>query len=103
MSEAPTTIYVQWSDDGQHIRKWSHEPFDGGTAFVPADTNTDLRAEVEALKDPNVVHVNMLRGGIAQPSIAQIIHIYGEDAILAALTQTKDTTDTPLSSITGDE
>lgn len=62
-------------------------------SVAAADTITALRAEVEALKDPNVVHVNMLRGGIAQPSIAQIIHIYGEDAILAALTQTKDTTD----------
>lgn len=57
------------------------------------DTITALRAEVEALKDPNVVHVNMLRGGIAKPSIAQIIHIYGEDTIRTALTQTKDTTD----------
>lgn len=56
MSDTPTAIYVQWSDDGQHIRKWSHEPFDGGIAFVAA-----------------------------------------------ALTQTKDTTDTPISSITGDE
>jgi len=23
-------IYVRWSDDGQHIRKWSRDPFDGG-------------------------------------------------------------------------
>lgn len=23
-------IYMQWSDDGQHIRKWSREHFDGG-------------------------------------------------------------------------
>lgn len=42
----------------------------------------------EALADPNVVHVNMLRGGIAKPSIAQIIHIYGEDAIRTALSAT---------------
>lgn len=26
------TIYVQWSDDGQHIRKWSREPFEGSAA-----------------------------------------------------------------------
>lgn len=39
----------------------------------------------DALEDPNAVHVNMLRGSIAKPSIAQIIHIYGKDAILAAL------------------
>ncbi|QVJ07683.1 hypothetical protein L7H23_01330 [Sphingopyxis sp. BSN-002] len=42
----------------------------------------------KALADPNAVHVNMLRGGIARPSLAQIIHIYGEDAIRAALTPT---------------
>jgi hypothetical protein len=23
-------IYVRWSDDGQHIRKWDTKPFDGG-------------------------------------------------------------------------
>jgi hypothetical protein len=39
-----------------------------------------------ALSDPNVVHMNMLRGTIARPSLAQIVHIYGEDAIRAALT-----------------
>lgn len=50
MSENPTAIYVQWSDDGQHIRKWSHETFDGGTAFVSADELTALRAEVEQLR-----------------------------------------------------
>lgn len=38
-----------------------------------------------ALSDPNVVHVNMLRGTIARPTPAQIIHIYGTDAIRAAL------------------
>jgi hypothetical protein len=39
----------------------------------------------EAIRDPNAVHVNMLRGSIARPSVAQIIHIYGEDAFRAAL------------------
>ena len=29
----PDRIYMQWSDDGQHIRKWSREPFDGGGAY----------------------------------------------------------------------
>lgn len=50
MSDTPTAIYVQWSDDGQHIRKWSHEPFEGSAAFVPADTITALRAEVARLR-----------------------------------------------------
>lgn len=28
------------------------------------------------LADPNVVHINLLRGGIAKPSRAQILHVY---------------------------
>lgn len=32
----------------------------------------------QALLDPNVVHLNMLRGGIAKPSWDQIRHIYPE-------------------------
>jgi hypothetical protein len=28
------TIYIQFSDCGEHIRKWSREPFDGGAAYV---------------------------------------------------------------------
>lgn len=28
------TIYVQWSDDGQHIRKYSRNPFDGAETFI---------------------------------------------------------------------
>lgn len=50
------------------------------------NTRTNTNAElVEALRDPNAVHVNMLRGGIAKPSLAQIIHIYGRDAVAEAL------------------
>lgn len=33
MSE-PDSIYVQFSEDGAHIRKWSTEPFEGGVQFV---------------------------------------------------------------------
>ena len=33
------------------------------------------------LMDPNVVHANMLRGTIAKPSLKQIIHLYGVDAL----------------------
>lgn len=29
-------IYIQYSDDGRHIRKWSFEPFDAGTRYIPA-------------------------------------------------------------------
>lgn len=37
------------------------------------------------LSDPVAVHLNMLRGTIAKPSIENIIHIYGEDVLRAAL------------------
>jgi len=45
----------------------------------------DLRREIDMLSDPNVVHLNMLRGTIAKPSVDQIIHLYGVDALVAAL------------------
>ena len=38
-----------------------------------------------ALQDPVAVHANMLRGTIAKPSIEQIIHLYGVDALCKAL------------------
>ncbi|MDP2047541.1 MAG: hypothetical protein Q8K33_01425 [Cypionkella sp.] len=38
---------------------------------------------VASLLDPNAVHLNMLRGTIAMPSVSQIKHIYG-DAITPA-------------------
>lgn len=37
------------------------------------------------LTDPVVVHTNMLRGTIAKPTLDQIIHIYGIDALCKAL------------------
>jgi hypothetical protein len=35
--------------------------------------------------DPTVVHMNMLRGTIAKPTVEQIIHLYGVDALVKAL------------------
>lgn len=32
--KVPTLIYVQWSNNGQNIRKWSHAPFEGGQMFA---------------------------------------------------------------------
>lgn len=29
-------IFVQFSDDGQFIRKWSFEPFEAGARYIPA-------------------------------------------------------------------
>ena len=40
------------------------------------DNEKSLR---ERLADPNAVHINMLRGVIAKPTIAQIRHLYGEE------------------------
>ena len=36
----PDVIYIQFAESasahgGEHIRKWSREPFDGGEAFTP--------------------------------------------------------------------
>jgi hypothetical protein len=43
-------------------------------------------AELEAIiADPVAVHANMLRGMIAKPSVANIIHLYG-DELRATLT-----------------
>lgn len=37
------------------------------------------------LSDPDAVHLNLLRGTLARPSVAQIIHLYGAEALRAAL------------------
>lgn len=50
---------------------------------------TDAEAELAqikaALADPNAVHVNLLAGHIARPSVEQIIHIYRPEMLTAAL------------------
>ncbi len=38
-----------------------------------------------SLADPVAVHVNMLRGTIAKPTVEQIVHLYGVDALCKAL------------------
>lgn len=52
------------------------------TCADAVDEITRLRA---ALSDPVAVHINMLRGVIAKPTLAQIVHLYGEDALRAAI------------------
>lgn len=44
-----------------------------------------LRGDLSKLEDANAVHVNMLRGTIAKPSLDAIIHIYGATQLRAAL------------------
>ena len=41
--------------------------------------------ELALLSDPNAVHANMVRGTIANPSIRQILHIYGESEIMKVI------------------
>lgn len=97
MSDTPTAIYVQWSDDGQHIRKWSHEPFDRGTAFVDADELIALRVEVSRLRTYIAVSANNVNiaGSAYDEAIAALDRLVSEtkSGARAALTQTKDTTD----------
>ena len=58
------------------------------TVGMAADLVLDLidRPAVQPdLTDPVVVHANMLRGAIAKPTLDQIIHLYGVDALCRAL------------------
>lgn len=49
------------------------------TLLEAAQTIADLREQISKLADPNVVHLNMLRGGIARPSWEQIKHLYPKE------------------------
>lgn len=40
------------------------------------DTMRALRTELDKLQDQNAVHIAMMSGRIAKPSVAQIKHIY---------------------------
>lgn len=51
--------------------------------FHAADKKT--RAMAAGLGDPVAVHLNMLRGTIDKPTIEQIVHLYGIDALCRAL------------------
>lgn len=76
--EALERLYV-------HDYDFTHGP----SAQCEADhaTLSAVIDQMAALSDPNAVHINMLRGTIAKPSVEQIIHIYGEDVLRAALDQ----------------
>lgn len=75
--DAPDRIWVQWP----HLNG-------AGLAFTcqarpPALRHEYIRANL--LNDPIAVHSNMLRGTIAKPTVEQIIHLYGVDALVKAL------------------
>ena len=60
---------------------------DSRAAIEATQTDQQLREEVERLRavmqDSAAVHLNMLRGGIAKPSVPNIWHLYGVEALLA--------------------
>lgn len=55
---------------------------------TPAQVADPAQIRGAALLDPIAVHANMLRGTIAMPSVNNIIHLYGEDVLRAALIPT---------------
>lgn len=72
----------------QSFGEWSHfDTLEAAKAAAQADFEARIRsALVDApaapqvdlrLQDPHAVYLNMLRGSIAKPSLAQIIHLYG--------------------------
>ena len=40
---------------------------------------------LKLLSDPDAVHLNLLRGTLARPAIEKIVHLYGAEALRAAL------------------
>jgi hypothetical protein len=50
-------------------------------------SETDI---LKLLSDPDAVHLNLLRGTLARPSVEQIIHLYGAEALRAALPDPPD-------------
>jgi hypothetical protein len=51
----PREIYVRWSDDGQHIRKWDFKPFDGGACFLATPTtNAPVAETCEVCEHPDL-------------------------------------------------
>jgi hypothetical protein len=94
-------VRAAYADAAAHLRKIAdsfpvgHEqPTRGASSYNwfkhCADAILARAAEVAAspapdLSDPNAVHLNMLRGTLAKPTVEQIIHIYGIDALCKAL------------------
>jgi hypothetical protein len=61
------------------------EPDDDDWTYQNADEDFPEYAARPDLSDPNTVHINMLRGTIAKPTLAQIVHLYGVDELCRAL------------------
>lgn len=71
MGKAPEGFYKAWSEQPHPMAI-----VESGRSF--SDQHAALLAQVEKLKDPEVVLVNMLRGYIAKPSVRSISMLYGE-------------------------
>jgi len=50
-------------------------------------SETDI---LKLLADPDAVHLNLLRGTLARPSVEQIVHLYGAEALRTALPSPPD-------------
>jgi hypothetical protein len=93
LSNSPMPGHLIYRDDLGWI--WGvrgYDDLDAAKAAAQADYEARILAALAPaaspapdLSDPNVVHLNMLRGTIAKPTLEQIIHIYGIDALCKAL------------------
>ena len=73
-------------DDLESLMEPERNAVFGEAATLVAQITPLLTGPLQAqLADPVAVHANMLRGTIAKPSIDQIIHIYGRDALMRAM------------------
>ena len=81
----PDTIIV-WPDwhSPKIFRAARHALFTPEALAASPEVQALIAAELAALQDPLVVHLNMVAGKIAKPLPSQLIHIYGEDVIRAA-------------------
>ena len=93
MSEAPEKI---WLAHASELREYDVpiSRVEKGHDY-PLPTTEYRRADLplthaQIMSDPNAVHINMLRGTIAKPTVNQIIHLYGADTLRAALAQLKE-------------
>ena len=89
--------YDVWREFGRYqLYHWSvvvgepHKTASAAKAAAQADHEARILPALEPavqpdLTDPVVVHANMLRGAIAKPTLDQIIHLYGVDALCRAL------------------
>jgi hypothetical protein len=53
-------------------------------------SETDI---IKLLSDPDAVYLNLVRGTLARPSVHQIVHLYGEETLRAALPSPPDPDD----------